>query len=74
MLVQSMGTNAVHQSDISSNCKIGDLREAWNAIWEKYDSKKHMPDDTVEQFINRLNDIRTCMVHVWVLLPGHTAT
>lgn len=72
MLVQSMGTNAVYQNVISSNCEIGDLRGAWNAIWDKYDSKKpamqsqlatefsnclHMPDETVEMFINRLNDI-----------------
>ena len=78
MLVQSMGTNAVYQNVISSNCEIGDLRGAWNAIWDKYDSKKpamqsqlatefsnclHMPDETVEQFINRLNDICARMVN-----------
>ena len=40
MLVQSMGTNAVYQNVISSNCEIGDLKGAWNAIWDKYDSKK----------------------------------
>ena len=73
-----MGTNAVYQNVISSNCEIGDLRGAWNAIWDKYDSMKpamqsqlaqefsnclHMPDETVEQFINRLNDICARMVN-----------
>ena len=62
LLVQSMGTTAVYQNVISSNCEIGDLRGAWNAIWDKYDSKSRqcrasLPDETVEQFINRLNDI-----------------
>ena len=76
MFVQSMGTNAVYQNVISSNCEIGDLRGAWKALGDKYDSKKpaiqsqlatefsnclHMPDETVEQFINRLNDICACM-------------
>ena len=68
----------MYQNVISSNCEIGDLRGAWNAIWDKYDSKKpamqshlateffnclHMPDETVEQFINRLNDICARMVN-----------
>ena len=65
----------MYQNVISFNC---DLRGAWNAIWEKYDSKKpvmqshlatefsnclHMPDETVEQFINRLNNICACRVN-----------
>ena len=76
LLVQSMGTNAVHQNDISSNSEIGDLRGVRNAIWKKYDFKKPamqsqlvtefsncllMPN--VEQFINRLNDIRARLVN-----------
>ena len=67
----------MYENVISSNRAIGDLRGAWNAIWEKYDSKKpatqsqlatkfsncfHMPNEIVEQFINRLNDICACMV------------
>ena len=39
MLVQSMGTIAV-SNVISSNCEIEDIRGAWNAIWDKHDSKK----------------------------------
>ena len=69
MLVQSMGTNTVYRNVISSSCEIGDLKGAWNAIRDKYDSKKpatqsllaiifsncsHMPVETVEQFISRL--------------------
>jgi hypothetical protein len=41
LLVQSMGTNAMYQSVISTICEIGDLFSAWKAIWDKYDSKKH---------------------------------
>ena len=76
LLVQSMGTSAVYQNVISASCNIDDLKGAWDAIWDKYDSKKpamqsqlankfsnclHMPDETVEQFLNRLNDF----VLVW---------
>ena len=61
-----------------SNCEIGNLRGASTAIWEKYESKKsamqsqlatefsnclHMPVETVEQYINRLNDIYARMVN-----------
>ena len=79
MLDQSMGTNAVFQNVISFNSKFGDLRGSWNAIpWEKYDSKKpamrsllatefshclYMPDETVEHFINRLNNICARLVN-----------
>ena len=75
---KNMDTNAVYQNVISSNCEIGDLKGAWNASWEKYDFKKpamlsqlatefsnclHMPDETVKQFINRVNDICASMVN-----------
>ena len=79
LLVQSMGTSAVYQNVISASCKIGNLKGAWDAIWDKYDSKKpamqsplpmnfpmnelHMPDGTVEQFLNRLNDICARMMN-----------
>jgi hypothetical protein len=77
LLVQSMGTNAAYQDVISTSCEIGDLKGAWDAIWDKYDSKKpavqsqlatefsncvHMPHETVEQFINRINNICARMV------------
>ena len=73
-----MGTSAVYQNVISASCKIGDLKGAWDAIWDKYDSKKpavqsqlanefsnclHMPDETEEQFLNRLKDICARMVN-----------
>ena len=73
-----MGTSAVYQNDISASYKISNLKGAWDAIWDKYDSKKpamqsqlanefsnclHMPDETGEQFLNRLNDICARMVN-----------
>ena len=78
LLVQSMGGSAQHQSVISSNCEIGDLAGAWKAIWDKYDSKKpamqsqlatdfanciQMPGETIEQFLNRINEICARMVN-----------
>ena len=78
MLVPSMGTNAVYHNVISCNCAIENLRGACSEICEKYDSNNlrmqsplatkfsnclHMPDETVEHFINQLNDICARMVN-----------
>jgi hypothetical protein len=72
LLVQSMGMNAMYQSVISTTSEIGDLFGAWNAIWDKYYSKKlamqsqlatefancfQMPDEPMETFLNKINEI-----------------
>ena len=38
MFFQLIGTKALHQNVISSDCGIRDHKVSQNAIWEKYDS------------------------------------
>ena len=63
MLVQSMGANAVYQNVISPNCKIGDLRGAWNSIWEKYDCKKPTMQNFQTVYICRMKRLSSLLMH-----------